>query len=491
MFLLMAALAHAGGYSLDIEMARTGFSSAPPGLDAPEVQRKGHIRAGIFMQYEMNPLVLVVDEKEVGAVVANRFDAQLGASMDVSKRLAIRASLPLAYSWGSQIDELSGDGFGTGDLSAGVRYEILNNKMVAVGAHGDLLVPISSADHYLGEINPRFVPGVSVAVKPGDLRVAADLGFVIRGPVTTQQTLAAGQEFSAAVDVSYGLLKDKLRPHVLMLTRVGLESDYASDASVPLEVLAGAQYKATKEWSVDLYGGRGLTAGYGATDLRVMAGVTYNKTPVEEKVVDNTPAPVFQSTVTDADLDKIVEAPEPEPPPEPEKPKELAVVTQKEIVIRDPIQFGLGTDQILPESQPTLDFVAKLLSENADIQSLIIEGHASGEGSFEYNYALSAKRAEAVFRELVESGVAPSRLAYRAYGEVRPVKIGDDAANRRVVFSIAKRLAPGEFNPGWDTEITLPWNGETRTIPGPPAQTTPPPGPPAKDKGLEIDQEEN
>lgn len=491
MLLLVASLAHAGGYSLDIEMARTGFSLAPPGLDAPEVQKKGHVRAGILVQYEMNPLVLVIDGKEVGAVVANRFDAQLGASIDVSKKLALRATLPLAYSWGNEVSELDGDGFGTGDLSAGVRYEILNNKMVAVGAHGDLLVPISSADHYLGETSPRFVPGVSVAVKPGDLRVAADLGFVIRGPVTTQQTLAAGQEFSAGLDVSYGLFKDRLRPHAFVLTRVGLESDYSSDASFPVEVLAGAQGKINKEWSADVYAGRGLTAGYGASDFRAIVSVTYNKTPAEQKVIDDTPAPTFESSVTDADIDKIIEAPPPPPPPEPEKPKELAVVTQKEIVIRDPIQFELGTDKILPESQPTLDFVAKLMAENADIQTLVIEGHASGEGSFEYNYALSAKRAEAVFRELVESGVAPSRLAYRAYGEVRPVKLGDDAANRRVVFSIAKRLAPGEFNPGWDTEITLPWNGQTRTIPGPPAPAPAQPAPPPKDKGIDIDQEEN
>ena len=180
MFLLVASLAHAGGYSLDIEMARTGFSQAPPGLDAPEVQKKGHVRAGLMLQYEMNPLVLVIDGEEIGAVVANRFDAQLGASFDVSRKLALPATLPLAYSWGSEIEALSGDGFGTGDLSAGVRYEILSNKTVSVGAHGDLLVPISSADHYLGETSPRFVPGVSVAVKPGDLRVAADIGFVIR-----------------------------------------------------------------------------------------------------------------------------------------------------------------------------------------------------------------------------------------------------------------------------------------------------------------------
>lgn len=482
--LIYAALAYAAGYSLDVELARTGFSGAVPGLDAPEVQKRGHVRAGVMVQYEMNPLVLEVDEVEIGPVVANRFNVQLGASVDVSKKLALRATLPLSANWGSTVTELQADGFGTGDLSAGLRYEIVNDKLIGFGAHADLLVPLNAAGMYMSETSPRFLPGISFAAKPGDLRVAADLGFMLRGPVVTQQTLSAGQELTAGVDVSYGLLKDKVRPHLFMLTRVGMEAAYAGRASAPLEVLAGVQTKITKEWGVDAYGGRGLTEGYGSTDLRAIVMVTFNKNPKEQRVVDDTPIPVFEATVSDADLDKIIEEPEPEP----EAPKELAVVTQKEIVIRDPIQFALGTDKILPESQPTLDFVAKLMSENPDIQGLVIEGHASAEGTFESNYEISRMRCEAVFRELIDSGVSPTRLSYRAYGETIPVKAGDDAANRRVVFGISHRLAPGEANPGWDTKIVLPWNGEPRTIPGPalPADTAPRERP--KTEHLDIDE---
>ncbi len=484
MLLFYATLAHAAGYSLDVEMARTGFSLAPPGLDAPEVQKRGHVRAGILLQYELNPLVLEVDGEEVGAVVANRFDIQLGASVDVSKKLAVRAVLPLSANFGSGVPELAADGFGARDLSAGVRYEILNDKTFALGAHADLLVPISTAGTYMGEASPRFVPGVVAVYKPGDLRVAADVGFLLRGPVTTQQELGAGQELTAGVDVGYSLLKDLVTPHVFAVTRVGLESAYAGEASVPLELMAGAQVKVNKEWYVDAYGGRGLTSGYGASDARVMVGVTYNRMPKEEKVIDDAPVTAFDSQVTDAELDKIIEEPEPEPEPEP--PKELAVVTQKEIVIRDPIRFEEGTEQILAESQPTLDFVAKLMAENPDIQSLIIEGHASAEGDFAYNYELSRKRSEAVFRELVESGVSPERVSYRSYGEVKPKKEGDDAANRRVEFLIAHRIPPGEPNPGWATDIKLPWNGEARRIPGP---SLPPP-PPTKEEKIEIEEDD-
>jgi protein TonB len=38
---------------------------------------------------------------------------------------------------------------------------------------------------------------------------------------------------------------------------------------------------------------------------------------------------------------------------------------------------------------------------------VVIEGHASQEGSFEYNYTLSAERARAIYEALVLRGVHP------------------------------------------------------------------------------------
>lgn len=486
MLLFFAPVALAAGYSLDVEMARTGFSLSPPGIDAPEVNRRGHVRAGAMIQYELNPLVLVVDEVEVGSVVGNRFSIQAGASVDLSRRIAVRASLPLLANFGSEVTDLAGDGFGAGDISAGARFELINADAYALGASADLYLPISGEGMYMGEADPRLAPNVSFVLKPGDLRVAAQVGMMLRGSVVTQQSLGAGQEFTAALSAGYGLLDGHLTPTVVALARVGVEEQFAGDWAAPVELLVGAQGMITKEWYVDAYGGRGLTGGYGATDARAIVSVTYNKKP-PKVVAEEAPVTVFQSDLTDEDLSKITQEPEPEPEPPPEPPKELATVTQKEIVIRDPLQFEVGTERILPQSQPTLDFVAKLMAENADIQSLIIEGHASGEGSFEYNYELSRKRSEAVFRELVESGVSPDRLSYRSYGEVRPVKEGDDAANRRVVFSIAHRLMPGEVNPGWQTDILLPWNGQAHKLPGPAMPPEPARTPPTIEK-LDLDE---
>lgn len=81
--------------------------------------------------------------------------------------------------------------------------------------------------------------------------------------------------------------------------------------------------------------------------------------------------------------------------------------------------------------------IKKVLDENPKA-SIIIEGHASTDGSEEYNQKLSLKRAEAVQAKLIELGIDSSRLVVKPLGESMPIN-GDDAVedkskSRRVEF---------------------------------------------------------
>ena len=84
-----------------------------------------------------------------------------------------------------------------------------------------------------------------------------------------------------------------------------------------------------------------------------------------------------------------------------------------------------------------LDQVKTILEENPD-GIVLVQGHASEDGSEEYNLALSQKRAEAVKAKLVELGIDESRLEVEAFGEQQP--IGDNTTtegrvkSRRVEF---------------------------------------------------------
>jgi OOP family OmpA-OmpF porin len=82
-----------------------------------------------------------------------------------------------------------------------------------------------------------------------------------------------------------------------------------------------------------------------------------------------------------------------------------------------------------------LDEAVNVLKENSDVR-ISVEGYTDNVGPELYNEKLSVRRAEAVFRYLVNHGVAPERMEVIGYGEANPVADNDTesgrAQNRRV-----------------------------------------------------------
>lgn len=134
-------------------------------------------------------------------------------------------------------------------------------------------------------------------------------------------------------------------------------------------------------------------------------------------------------------LDPPAEAEEVPPPPPPvvEEPPPPPPVRQR-IVLRG-VNFDFNSSEIRSDSRPVLEQAATLLSEHPEVR-VRIEGFTDDIGSEAYNQALSVRRAEAVYRYLVNLGVAPERLTVHGFGESRPIasNLTDEgrAQNRRV-----------------------------------------------------------
>ena len=96
-----------------------------------------------------------------------------------------------------------------------------------------------------------------------------------------------------------------------------------------------------------------------------------------------------------------------------------------------------GDSAVLTEENKRIlsDELAPVLNEYSAIE-LLIEGHASSDGSEKYNYELGIKRAQNVVSFLVEHEVDPNMLEIVSYGETQPVAENNThrgrSANRRV-----------------------------------------------------------
>ncbi|MDQ2092762.1 OmpA family protein [Rhodalgimonas zhirmunskyi] len=94
------------------------------------------------------------------------------------------------------------------------------------------------------------------------------------------------------------------------------------------------------------------------------------------------------------------------------------------------IHFDHDSDALKPESDPTLEEIAKFLGAAPDLRVFVV-GHTDMTGGYDYNIALSQRRAKAVVQALTaRHGVAADRLDSAGVGPLAPVAENETEAGR-------------------------------------------------------------
>ncbi len=470
--LLLAPRAWAGGYSIDAELLEPMLSEGDlPGLDGARALGTGSARAGLLYQYVSRPVTLHTEGAELGAPVWARATVFAGVSADFGGRVTARAVLPVAMQEGQGITGLDADGVGTADLRLGMRALLPGGEAARAGLDVELYLPTGTEMAWLGEEAPRLRMGGVSGLSVGPIKLLGDGGVLLRRSVDTGMDMVSGSELYANAGLS--LRWRRLEAYGVALGRVGMSRGVSLEGRAALEGLGGLQVGPIGPTRLELGVGRGLAEGLGSSEWRAMASLRVERRrdlPTSERDREGAPrvgrAPevrVDELSDEPAAARVVFEPPEEAPEPVWEE-GELARVRLEtaSIEIREPIQFEFGTDRILPISIPTLHAVAGILAEHPEIEALVIEGHASEEGSYLYNYDLAYRRCGAIFRELVSAGVHPYRLSTRSMGEVVPKSAGQDeqslAANRRVEFHIVRQRHPLEPDSPL-APVTRPWDG--------------------------------
>jgi peptidoglycan-associated lipoprotein len=98
------------------------------------------------------------------------------------------------------------------------------------------------------------------------------------------------------------------------------------------------------------------------------------------------------------------------------------------INIGDRVYFDFDQASIRADAGPLLEAQSGWLRRYPEIR-VRIEGNADERGTREFNFALGARRADAVKDYLVAHGIAPGRISTISYGKEQPIDDGhDDAA---------------------------------------------------------------
>lgn len=211
-------------------------------------------------------------------------------------------------------------------------------------------------------------------------------------------------------------------------------------------------------------GGVGLTSYYGIAEKRDAtfpwaAAATVFKIAAPEPAPAPAAAPVSLGGVGQTSYYGIAERPDatypwaapatvykvaaPAPAPKAPAPTPAAIENCRDALNAEAqagkINFAVSSYDLLPESNRTLDKIAKLAK---DCGGVLIEvgGHTDSTGKPASNKTLSEQRAKAVVNYLTGAGVPASKLKSAGYGQDRPVADNATEAgkkqNRRIEFLV-------------------------------------------------------
>lgn len=107
------------------------------------------------------------------------------------------------------------------------------------------------------------------------------------------------------------------------------------------------------------------------------------------------------------------------------------------------IYFDYDRATFKTQSYSELNKLEAMMRQNSSMR-IEISGHTDNYGHWQYNRALSQKRAEAVKDFLTKKGIDPRRVKAAGYGESRPLASNDDEQdgrelNRRVEFKVLQK----------------------------------------------------
>ncbi|MCP4921733.1 MAG: OmpA family protein [Proteobacteria bacterium] len=438
-----AEAADAHGYQV---LGTTGDVYGYDRLAYPYGGQRGDYDVAVIADHAWRPLVEVLPDGR-SPILSNLSTANVVVSGSLGAHTRLEAVVPVhAYGVGP-----GGSFIAMGDMRLGAVIPAWSPAGIRPGIAiaPSVWIPTGNEDQWVG--NPGLSGGgvVSVAQELGRVGWVANVG-ARAGRFEEERNLRAGAGPLMGVGAHYAVTD------ALMVAGEATVQGSTGFESFPVELMASSRIR-LRGGSWAMVGvGAGLNDAVGASTARVVIGGGFNRrteAPPEVLVhVVTVERPPELDPLADSDGDGVLDIDDacPEVPIyEAQDPRysdgcpKLAELSGDRIIITQSIFFREGSAQLLRKSTPVLEEVARILENNPDLDTVLIEGHTNDNGGPEYNYRLSEDRAVEVMRWLIDAGIDRNRLVAQGYGYDVPLvhHDGRDAqrVNRRVEFTVMKR----------------------------------------------------
>jgi len=254
---------------LEIDPSAVGSLIVQSGTTLPE----HGFRLGLGVHYQRDPLVVVVDGQNAGAVIRNRFVSHLFGAFGLTSSFELEFQIPIiSYQRGQDLGaysltSLSSAGLATPFVSG--RLKLLDQDVHPFDFAAELGVgvPIGGKDALGGDGRLSVRPRISAGRDFGEVRASTDLGVLVR-PNESVGTDKLGSHFSADAALAY--TGARLRPELIFRAAVPFTTLPAG-----FELLGGLRYALGHHIEAFALGGPGFGELIGTPKVRAMLGLAF------------------------------------------------------------------------------------------------------------------------------------------------------------------------------------------------------------------------
>ena len=291
-------------------------------VQTADVGKSGELVISTWLSYAANPLVLGTVQND-DPVVRHRTGIVLGGAYAFGNRFEAGARIPFYVQSGEPVvpptpgepptfGVTPASGAVLGDLAIHGKARLAGSPRWQLGALLTLKLPTASDSEFAGTDMPSLRGVLLLSLAPSSqLTVLLNAGGIAR-----KQVEFANIEQGSGATWGAALSYRAARAVFLNVEAFGdlvpggqVDEMGQSSLQATIEGLAGVRYHASRQLSLGLAAGRGLTSGIGAPDLRGMFTLSFtpNARPLPPLHTTDPEEPIDPNT-HDADFDRIVDA---------------------------------------------------------------------------------------------------------------------------------------------------------------------------------------
>jgi outer membrane protein OmpA-like peptidoglycan-associated protein len=244
------------------------------------------------------------------------------------------------------------------------------------------------------------------------------LGYSASGKIETDDLSMSADDYFKA-DIIAGLKKDyKITDGIILGGKIyggfliaGQDVEFKSDQDVPIKGAA----------QDDFFGGAGIKADFQIfNNLGVFGGVNAQSGGDNISYIGYLGIDYKFSNAASAESKKVKET---------RKNRKIVIGKSKSFRLKAAV-FENGEYELHGDDKTHISDIAQLL-KRYKIKKITVEGHTDSIGEASYNMALSRRRAEAVYRELMRNGIPKFLMQYTGYFYLLPIQSNNTEEGKR------------------------------------------------------------